>query len=139
MVLAVYCLRNFLVHTAGFWKWFDRAVVFACVCTVEALTRLMQCDKAKNEVFNIGSDFEITILELARLVIRVLNSTSTIETMPYEKAYPKGFEDMQRRKPVISKLESFTGFRPKYSLEETILQTADAIKKNNISIEIGGV
>lgn len=114
-----------------------------CFCnvfdTVEALMRLMRCDKAKNEVFNVGSDFEITILELGRLVIRVLNSSSTIETVPYEKAYPKGFEDMQRRKPVISKLTSFTGFRPKYSLEETILQTANAIKRNNISIEIGEI
>ncbi len=113
-----------------------------CFCnvydTVEALIRLMRCERAKNEVFNIGSDFEITILDLAKLVIKVLGSKSPIEFIPYERAYPKGFEDMQRRKPVITKIESFTGFKPRYGLEETIIQTAEAIKRNEIDQEIVG-
>jgi len=113
-----------------------------CFCnvhdTVEALMRLMRCERAKNEVFNVGSDYEITILNLAKLVINVLNSKSEITFIPYERAYPKGFEDMQRRKPVISKIEAFTGFKPKFSLKETIIQTAEAIKENDISEEIIG-
>jgi UDP-glucose 4-epimerase len=102
-----------------------------CFCyvkdTVEALVRLQGCVAARGKVFNIGSTEEITILELAKLVIATLGSKSKIELMPYEKAYSPGFEDMRRRKPSVEKLAAITGFRPATTLLETIRQTSEAL------------
>jgi len=99
-----------------------------CFCfvkdTVEALVRLQNCAVARGEVFNIGSTEEITILDLAKLVIATLDSKSRIEIIPYAQAYTPGFEDMRRRKPGVDKLVNMTGFRPATPLRETIHQTA---------------
>lgn len=107
-----------------------------CFCyvldTVEALIRLKDCPSAKNQIFNIGTDNEIEIRALAELVIKLLNSNSEIKFIPYSNAYPPGFQDMQRRKPVIDKIRKFTGFSPSYSLEDIIKLTAEYIKKNNL-------
>jgi len=100
-----------------------------CFCfvkdTVEALARLQNCAAARGEVFNIGSTEEITILELAKLVIATLGSKSKIELVPYEKAYAPGFEDMRRRKPSVEKIAAITGFRPTTTLRETIRRTSE--------------
>ena len=99
-----------------------------CFChvndTVEALLRLAMCDRAPGGVFNIGSTEEVTILGLAKRVIELTGSTSEIELVPYDEAYDNGFEDMQRRQPVIDKLEQFTGFRPTTPLDDIIRSTA---------------
>lgn len=99
-----------------------------CFCsvndTIEALTRLADCPTAPGNIFNIGSTEEVSILELANRIIDITSSESEIKLIPYEKAYEPGFEDMQRRKPKISKLEDFTNFRPKTSLEEIIRSVA---------------
>jgi UDP-glucose 4-epimerase len=101
-----------------------------CFCfvkdIVEALVRLQNCTAARGEVFNIGSTEEITILDLAKLVIATLGSKSKIELVPYEQAYRPGFEDMRRRKPSVEKLAAITGFRPGTTLRETIQQTSNA-------------
>lgn len=106
-----------------------------CFCnvfdTVSALIGLMRAEKTRNEIYNVGSDYEISILDLAKLVVKTLNSKSEIRLVPYEEAYPPGFEDMQRRKPNISKIKSAIAYQPRYSLEETIVQTANAIGENN--------
>ena len=95
-----------------------------CFCyvadTVEALVRLQRCPGARGEVFNVGSSEEVSIRCLAELVVETLNSRSGIEYVPYDKAYAPGFEDMLRRKPVIKKLESATGFRPETTLRRMI-------------------
>jgi UDP-glucose 4-epimerase len=100
-----------------------------CFCfvkdTVEALVRLQNCAAARGEVFNIGSTEEITILDLAKLVIATLGSKSKIELVPYDQAYRPGFEDMRRRKPSVEKLAAIIGFRPATTLRETIRQTSD--------------
>ena len=99
-----------------------------CFCsvndTIEALTRLADCPTAPGNIFNIGSTEEVSILELANRIIDITSSESEIKLIPYEKAYEPGFEDMQRRKPKISKLEDFTNFRPKTSLEDIIRSVA---------------
>ena len=99
-----------------------------CFChvndTVEALLRLAKCDRAAGGVFNIGSTEETTILNLAKRVIDLTESRSEIELVPYDEAYDAGFEDMKRRKPIIDKLEAFTGFRPATGLDDIILNTA---------------
>jgi UDP-glucose 4-epimerase len=93
--------------------------------TVEALVRLQNCTAARGEVFHTGSTEEITILDLAKLVIATLGSKSKIELIPYEQAYTPGFEDMRRRKPNVGKLASVTGFRPATTLREIIQRTSE--------------
>jgi len=99
-----------------------------CFChvadTVEALLRLMRCPAARGQVFNVGGTREVSILELAKAVIRQLGSSSTIEIVPYDEAYATGFQDMLRRKPVVAKLAALTGFTPQTPLEEIIRQAA---------------
>ena len=102
-----------------------------CFCfvkdTVEAMVRLQYCAAARGQVFNIGGTEEISILELAKLVVTTLGSKSKIELVPYDKAYAPGFEDMRRRKPRIEKLAAAIGFRPVTSLGQIIRQTAAAL------------
>jgi UDP-glucose 4-epimerase len=99
-----------------------------CFCyvgdTVEALAKLFNCSGAKGEVFNVGNDEEVSIRTLAELVIQTLESTSRIEHLSYETACGAGFEDMRRRRPVLGKLNSVTGFTPRTSLKEIIQRTA---------------
>lgn len=95
-----------------------------CFChvsdTVEAVIRLLDAPDTEGQVFNVGSDREISMRDLAELVRRTANSASPIELVPYEEAYAEGFEDMERRVPDCSKIEKWTGFRPKRSLEQII-------------------
>ena len=99
-----------------------------CFCyvndTVEALVRLLNSPAARGQVFNIGSTEEISILELARLIVDLLGVSSSIEFVPYSEAYEPGFEDMRRRKPVTEKLAAAIGFRPSTTLHEIIRLTA---------------
>jgi UDP-glucose 4-epimerase len=99
-----------------------------CFClvndAVEALVRLKDCRKARGEIFNIGGTEEISILELAKLVVKTLGSKSRIELIPYDKAYAPGFDDMRRRKPQVEKLKRFLDFKPQTSLQDIILETA---------------
>lgn len=99
-----------------------------CFCyvadTVEALGRLLRCPAARGQIVNVGGTEEVSIRTLAERVIAVLGSSSGIEHVPYEAAYAPGFEDMQRRRPAVDKLERLTGFRPHRPLEEIIRLTA---------------
>ncbi len=87
---------------------------------INALIKLIKEPGAVGEVFNIGSQEEITIEQLAREIIRITKSNSKIEYIPYEKAYGEGFEDMQRRVPDITKINKLIGFKPTYTLPEII-------------------
>jgi UDP-glucose 4-epimerase len=95
-----------------------------CFCdvrdTVAAFLRLVGNDRAVGEVINIGTDEEISIEGLARLVKQRTDSKSAITHTPYEEAYELGFEDMQRRVPLLDKLERLTGFRPATPLSEIV-------------------
>jgi len=85
--------------------------------SVKAILALAVNDKTIGEVFNIGGKGEISIFELAKLVIKQTNSKSEITFTDYEDAYAAGFEEMTRRVPDISKITSFTGWEPKLGLE----------------------
>jgi UDP-glucose 4-epimerase len=99
-----------------------------CFCHVEdavrALLLVMDSDKAIGEVFNVGNNQQISIMELAKKVIEITKSTSSIEKIAYEKAYPEGFEDMQRRVPDISKIERVLGWTPEINLDQIIKDIA---------------
>ncbi len=79
---------------------------------IDCVLALMDKPDAVGRVVNIGSTEEITILELARRVREISESDSEIVIVPYDEAYPEGFEDMQRRVPDVSRLMSLTGIRP---------------------------
>ena len=87
---------------------------------VEAVVRLIDCPAAVGHVFNVGTDEEITILELAERVKACAGSASPITRTPYDEAYAEGFEDMLRRVPDVGKLERVTGFRPRIPLARMI-------------------
>jgi UDP-glucose 4-epimerase len=91
-----------------------------CFCHVEDVVRaiadLMSRDDVFGEVFNIGSDEEISISDLALLVKQVTASNSEIALIPYEEAYEEGFEDMFRRIPDTTKIRRLIGWTPTKSL-----------------------
>jgi UDP-glucose 4-epimerase len=92
---------------------------------VEGLVALAENPEAAGQVFNVGSDFEITIEDLARKIKEMTGSPSEIKYIPYEDAYEKGFEDMSRRLPDISKIQRLTGYQPQASLEEILKEVIE--------------
>jgi UDP-glucose 4-epimerase len=99
-----------------------------CFChvhdAVDALVKVIESEKAIGQVFNVGNNQQITIMDLAKKVIEVTGPKSKIELVPYEKAYGPGFEDMQRRVPDISKIKNSLGWQPKIGLEQIIKDIA---------------
>ena len=87
---------------------------------VAAIIKLMDCDQAQGQVVNIGNENEITIEDLAQLVIESSGSKSKIVHIPYQEAYGIGFEDMARRKPNISKLKNLINFEPTLRIDEVV-------------------
>jgi UDP-glucose 4-epimerase len=94
---------------------------------IEALLALVVTDRTINEVYNVGGTGEITIKQLAETIIKQTNSKSTIEYIPYEKAYAPGFEDMQRRVPDISKINEAIKWQPQRDLTQIISDVASHI------------
>ena len=99
-----------------------------CFChvmdAVKALLLVMDSDKSVGQVFNVGNNSQISIMELAKKVIEITGSKSSIEKIAYEKAYPEGFEDMQRRVPDISKIKQVLGWEPEINLDQIIKDIA---------------
>jgi UDP-glucose 4-epimerase len=87
---------------------------------VEAIVALAECDEAIGEVFNIGTQEEISILKLAHKIKHKTNSSSDIVLVPYNEAYETGFEDMQRRVPDIQKINRVIGWKPRKNLDITL-------------------
>ncbi len=97
---------------------------------VSALIKLVNEPKAVGEVFNIGSQEEIKIDQLAKEIIASTKSKSEIVYIPYEKAYEEGFEDMQRRVPDTTKINRLVGFKSTYSLPGIISDIVKYFKSN---------
>ena len=87
---------------------------------VKAIIALALNDKTIGEVFNVGGKGEITILELAQLIIDQTNSKSTITFTDYQDAYAVGYEDMARRVPDVSKIKEFIGWESIIDLKTII-------------------
>jgi UDP-glucose 4-epimerase len=96
-----------------------------CFCHVQdvvtALADLAEVgEEAYGQVFNVGSQEEITIMQLAERVQQHLDSDAEIVTIPYSEAYEEGFEDMRRRVPDITKVGELIGWAPKRTLEDIL-------------------
>jgi len=87
---------------------------------VEALAQLVRTPAACGEVFNLGSDEEISINDLAARVRGACGSRSEIVHIPYDQAYEEGFEDMQRRVPSLEKIRGLIGYTPRTGLDRII-------------------
>jgi len=97
---------------------------------VAALLLVLDSKDSVGEVFNIGNDREISIMELAKLVISITGSSSSVVSKSYDDAYGAGFEDMSRRVPDISKIKRVLGWSPKLGLEEIIGDIATHLKSS---------
>jgi UDP-glucose 4-epimerase len=100
-----------------------------CFCyvgdVVRTLIDLMEHKDAAGGLFNVGSDEEVSITELAERVRRISGSSSTIVTIPYHEAWDEQFEDMPRRVPDLTRIRALTGFRPRVELNEIISRVID--------------
>ena len=96
---------------------------------VGALVKLMDHPGAVGQIFNIGNTEEVSILQLAQRVIALTNSTSAIQMVPYDVAYEAGFEDMARRIPDLTKIQSLIGYKPSVTLDEIIQRIANHFRK----------
>jgi UDP-glucose 4-epimerase len=98
---------------------------------VDALVKLMAHAQAVGDVFNVGSQEEVTIEALARRVIALTKSRSRIVHMPYEEAYEEGFEDMPRRVPDISKIRRLIDFEPTLTLDGIIRSVVQSFRQGS--------
>jgi len=103
-----------------------------CFChvrdVIRAIVALADEPASAGNLYNIGATTPISILDLAKRVIELTESSSEIVFVPYEKAYPEGFEDMQRRQPDTSRLHQLTGWAPEHELDDIILDIANWLK-----------
>ena len=90
---------------------------------VRGVLLLADAPGAVGEVFNIGTDEEVTVLELAERIRKLCSSQSTIETLPYEHVYGRSFEDMRRRVPSLVKIGKAVGYRPEIRLDQLLEAT----------------
>lgn len=96
---------------------------------VQALVELTNEPKAYGQVFNIGNDQEITILELAELIRAKIDPYIDIKLVSYDKAYDEGFEDMRRRVPDLTKIKSLIGYRNSLTTEQIVDTVIDSFKR----------
>ncbi len=99
---------------------------------VQALMLLSQNDGAHGDLFNIGGEEEISIKDLATRIVEKVGSSSTVQIIPYEEAFPADFEDMQRRLPDITKLKNLTGYYPTTDLDTILDKVIAYFRKNGV-------
>lgn len=107
--------RDIIIHGSG-----DQTRSFTWVGDVVNYFRELALLKPYGEIFNIGQPEEVSIKNLAELVIKKSNSSSKVKFISHEEEYGKAFEDPMRRTPGIDKIVSLTGIRPSKKLEEMI-------------------
>lgn len=104
-----------------------------CFCyvadLVEALIGLMSCEQAAGKVYNIGTNNEIAIEDLADKIIEMTNSKSKKQFVSYEVAYGRPIEDMMRRVPSVERIKETIGWEPQTSLDETLQAIIESIRE----------
>lgn len=103
-----------------------------CFCHVRDIVRAFQPlpmdSRAAGEVFNIGATEEISIRTLAEMILDLTKSRSDIVHVSYKDAFGKPFDDMIRRQPDTTKLHNLTGWKPRVSLRESLLEVIDFMR-----------
>jgi len=97
---------------------------------INAMIALAENEKAVGDVFNVGSDQEISIRELAERVLKLTGSNSEIRYISYEESYGKGFTDIKRRVPDITKIQKLTGWTPKVQQDDLLMTVIDYHKSS---------
>ncbi len=110
-----------------------------CFCDVAdivpALVKLMDSKAAQGQVVNLGGTTPVTMNELARRVLAVTGSSSEAVHVPYEEAYPEGFEDIPTRVPDITKARDLVGFHPEVDLGRIIGRVAQHLREKGLDAE----
>jgi UDP-glucose 4-epimerase len=107
-----------------------------CFChvadVVEALFALMREEGAYGEVFNVGATTEISILDLAERIVEITGSRSDVSRIPYNEAYGEGFEDMYRRVPDTTKVQTLIDWHPTRSLEDIVEDVVEHQRRRQV-------
>ena len=110
-----------------------------CFCDVQDVVRaiiaLAQHPDAPGRTYNVGNTDEVSILDLAAQIREQMDSDSEIVLIPYEQAYAPGFEDMQRRVPDITRIQSLIGWMP----EITLAQTLERIRADLVAEDVSSL
>lgn len=110
-----------------------------CFCDVSdvvpALIQLMAAREARGQVFNVGSNEQVTIAELARRVVERTGSRSPITFVPYDRVYGPDFEDMEHRMPDLAKIQRVIGFVPTLTLDQIIDRVAADVRSRGVDGE----
>ncbi|MFB6273346.1 MAG: nucleoside-diphosphate sugar epimerase, partial [Salinibacter sp.] len=101
-----------------------------------AMTQLLEIPAAEGEVFKVGRSEEISIRGLAERVASLVSPDVEITHVPHEEVYGEGFEDMQRRVPDLSKLESTIGFEAQFTMDEILHDVIDDVKGRSPTVSV---
>ncbi len=110
-----------------------------CFCSVhdvvDVLIRLLErVDEFAGEVFNIGNPEETSIVSLARRVIEMTGSSSSLSFVPFDQAYTDGFEEIQRRVPDITKARRMLDFAPAARLDDILSAVIETTKNREVAV-----
>jgi len=97
---------------------------------IRATIAAARSPEAAGQVFNIGSDEETSILDLARTMIRVSGSSSSVVLVPQESVYGRSYEDVPRRVPRLDRMHGVLGVRAETSLEKGLHATIEWFRSN---------
>jgi UDP-glucose 4-epimerase len=100
---------------------------------IDVLARALETPACFGQVINLGNDMEVTVEQLAQMVVQLTGSKSEIRRIPYDAVYGAGFEDMQRRVPSLEKAQRLLGYRPTRDLKTIILDVAADLKSQKVS------
>jgi len=110
-----------------------------CFChvqdTILALRDLMDLPRASGEIYNIGSQERIRILDLAERIKQATGSHSELAFIPYEEVYGQGIEDMLHRIPSIDKVRDAVGWRPSRTLGEVIDDVIEHVRSAPVLVD----
>jgi UDP-glucose 4-epimerase len=111
-----------------------------CFChvqdTVRALVGLMNEPSTSGEIYNVGSQERIRILDLADRVIQATRSSSELEFIDYHRVYGQGIEDMLHRIPSIDKIRTAIAWEPKRTLDDTLADVIEHVKTTPALAEV---
>ena len=87
-------------------------------------------DEAVGEIFNLGSNFEMSIRDLAHKIKQLTGSDSEVQLIPYEQAFPEGvYEDLMYRAPDLTKISGCVGYDPQVDLEKGLKRIIEYIER----------